>query len=377
MIVIISITALLVLLYLLYPVWLMLSSSEADKGIKTNDISGVSLILLSFNGKEYLKEKIEFLLKELAGFQNYELIIIDDCSNDGSQEILSEFEERNKIKIICKSKRMGIPHSMNIGVENAKYEYLIFCDQRQMLSNAILQHIVEPLKFSNVGAVSACISHIDKENKSSIIRKHENFLKAKESNTGNLIGVYGPFYAIKKQCYTCIPRHIILDDLYLSLKILKTKQIILREDCRITDESITVLYDYQRTTRYLRGFLQILKDKTIKSDLNARQKLMLIWHKYLRLLIPFFVFLSYLSVGFKIMNGVEYVISFCILTGIGLLSLMPLKLNNYIRLMNLVRMTILYFIGSIDVFINKVFLRRQIVTEPDIHLEVPENIIGK
>jgi glycosyltransferase involved in cell wall biosynthesis len=343
-----------------YPLWLLIiSTKKPEQEKETEVIDGVSLILLSYNGKEYLNEKIKFLIAELSCFKKFELIIIDDNSTDGSKEMLTNIRDTNDIKIICKPVQKGIPHSMNIGVKNAKYDYIIFCDQRQMLSNNLIKQIVEPLKYINVGAVSGRITHRDKNNRYSFIRKHENYIKSIESKTGSLIGVYGPFYALKKQCYAVIPDHIILDDLYLSLRILKTKQIEIREACQIIDENISTLYDYKRTKRYISGFLQILKERTLISDLNCKQIIMLLWHKYLRLLIPFFLFISYICIGINITKGTAYLVMFGILTSLAIISIFAGKFKFQFRLKTLIRINIFYFIALSDIFFTKILLHKK------------------
>jgi len=350
-------TTLIIFIYLIYPIWLGFISinnsenvieSPAEKG---NKINSVSLILLSYNGREYLKEKIGFLIKELSSFQNYELIIIDDNSNDGSKEILSCLRCTDNIKIIIKNKQQGIPDSMNIGVFIAKYNYIVFCDQRQRLSKNIIQQIIKPLKNNKIGAISGCISHHDKNNCYSFLRNFENFLKSKESYAGSLIGVYGPFYAIKKDCYSVIPDKIILDDLYLSLRILKNKQIRLIENCQIVDDNFSKLYDYKRSKRYLAGFVQILKEKNIIRDLNYKQIIMLIWHKYLRLMIPVFLLLSYIGLGIMIFKDVKYFILFIFLTVLIIISIVPFKFSYQFKLKNLIRFNVQYIIAFFDIII--------------------------
>jgi len=104
MILIFVLTAFLILLYLAYPLCLLLFySSNSSKEKEIDRINSVSLILLSYNGKKYLKDKIEFLINELSCFQNYELIIIDDNSTDGSIEILNNIKDTNNVKIIFKT----------------------------------------------------------------------------------------------------------------------------------------------------------------------------------------------------------------------------------------------------------------------------------
>lgn len=352
MITIFSITAFCIILYLIYPVWLMLfvdgkAGNKEEK--ETEPIDNVSLILLSFNGVKYLKEKTDCLRLELATFRNYELIVIDDNSTDGSIEFLKSLTENEHLTIHYNHTQKGIPYSMNLGVSLARYNYLVFCDQRQQLSENIIRKIVEPLKYANAGAVSGWISHIDKEKKYSFIRLHENILKEQESRSGNLIGVYGPLYALKKQCYIEIPEHIILDDLYLSLKVLKTKQIEIRKDCQVTDENFSNLYDYKRTRRYLSGLLQILHSDFIFCELNGKQLIMLLWHKYFRIIIPVGLFACYMSLALSVSNGRGFMLAFGVVTTIVILSVLPDRIMFRFRFKNLIRINILYFIALVDI----------------------------
>ncbi|MEN8224156.1 MAG: glycosyltransferase [Bacteroidota bacterium] len=358
MIIIYSISVLLILLYLSYPFWLMLYPDNNNEHETTfEEVNNVSLILLSYNGKEYLAEKIKFLINEMRCFNHYELIIVDDHSTDGSRELLKKINYNKHVRLILQDKHHGIPHSMNLGVELARYNNIIFCDQRQTLSENIIQKIVEPLKNKNVGAVSGCISHLNKFNACSWVRKHENYIKSLESKSGNLIGVYGPFYAIRKDSYTIIPEDIVLDDLYLSLKIIQSKQIRIIEDCQIFDDGFSTLYDYGRARRYVRGFLQILKEKDFLNKLSIRQLTMLIWHKYLRLLIPFSLFLSYFATGVMGTLHHEYLLAFIIMTVIAIVSTIP-GLKNKVRLANLISVNVFYLIAVSDISIKALLFNK-------------------
>jgi glycosyltransferase involved in cell wall biosynthesis len=361
MIILLSVTAFIILFYLAYPVWLAMNSpvKEIDDN-GNNAIDGVSLVLLSFNGSHYLKEKIDFLIMELSAFKEYELIIIDDYSEDGSREIIEEFLENKNIRLILKEQHKGIPDSMNRAVESAKHDCIVFCDQRQYLSENIIKRLVELLKMNNIGAVSACISDHDKSNYCSRIRSYENHIKCLESRTGKLIGVYGPLYAIKKSCYSVIPEYIILDDLYLSLKILSNNQVRIIKECLITDENPSILNDYQRAKRYILGFLQIVNEKGLISRLNFRQKIMLTWHKYIRLLIPVLLLTSYAGIGIMSFNEGSYLIPFMIISVFGLILLLPSKFKIHARLKNLMKINIFYFFAIFEVGFSCFILRKRI-----------------
>lgn len=359
MIIIFLITATVIIIYSLYPVYLMVfCSSKTDYEKEIKEINSVSVILLSYNGKKYLRDKIQFILNELTCFQQYELIIIDDKSTDGAGKLLNEFKHIHNIKIIQKKHQTGIANSMNLGVRYAKYDYIIFCDQRQQLSENILQQIVGPLKYKNIGAVSGCLSHIDKDNKDSFIRRHENSIKSDESKAGNLIGVYGPFYAIKKSCYAEVPDNIILDDLYLTLKILKTKRVILMKGCYMIDDNFSLLYNYTRAKRYLSGLIQLLVEKNLIGELSLKQKIMLIWHKYFRLLIPVFLFICYLIAGMKLTQGPEYLIIFALISLLCLISIFPNFFKFPTKVANLIRINILYCLAMIDIMMHKLLFHK-------------------
>jgi glycosyltransferase involved in cell wall biosynthesis len=347
------ITAAVILVYLSYPLWLRaVANGTRPAKPAAGEIDGVSLILLSYNGREYLAEKIRVLLDELKAFPNHELIIIDDHSSDGSQEVLRKFEGIPNIRLVLKEVHKGIPHTMNMAAALAGYEYLIFCDQRQEASRNILRKLVEPLGQEEIGAVSACISHIDKNGCGSLIRRYENYLKAGESHAGSLMGVYGPLYAMKKSCYSPIPESIILDDLYLSLKVMASKKISILEDCRIYDEHICTLTDYRRIQRYLSGFLQILGDRALLRHLPGRQLTMLIWHKYIRLLIPVFLCLCYFTTGILSFYHPGYIVFFALLTLVGIASLTPFFSGLKNVMIHFVRINVLYVIAMAQLILK-------------------------
>ena len=338
-----------ILLYFIYPFWVILNSKDQPEDEKENaEIKQVSLIYLSQNGADFLENKINFLLKELSVFQQYELLVIDDNSTDNSQEILNKFNKN--IRVILKSEQKGIPHSMNIGVKEAKFKYIVFCDQRQYLSNDIIKPLVAPLKNKIVGAVSACISPLDNKRNFSILRAHENFIKLYEGKSGNLIGVYGPLYAIKKECYVEIPDYIILDDLYLTMKILRSHQVWFSKECKIIEENSNILYNYQRTKRYLKGLLQLIVEKDLINQLTKTQITMLFWHKYLRLFIPVILFIGYASLGFLSIGKVEHLIVFLLITVIGIISIQSCALKLRLGLIVYMQINLLYLCAISELF---------------------------
>ena len=82
----------------------------------------ISVVLPVYNGQKYLREAIDSVIDQT--YQNWELIIVDDCSTDNSFEIIQEYASNEKrIKIIRNDENKKLPASLNIGFENASGEF--------------------------------------------------------------------------------------------------------------------------------------------------------------------------------------------------------------------------------------------------------------
>ncbi len=345
---------LLIIFSLLYPLWIY------DKGkndtITFNDnhtMDEISIIYLSYNGFQYLPQKIEQLLIEIEAFNQSEIIIIDDGSSDETPNFLKNFYHP-KVKIVLKGVQKGIPDSMNEAVKIAQFPYIVFCDQRQTISAGAIKKIVSPLQNQEIGAVSSILSAQDKKGKYSMIRIIENYIKSKESRLGKLIGVYGPLYAIKKECYHTIPDDIILDDLYVSLHILKTKKIILHQEAIIVDENCNQLYNYQRIKRYLTGLFQIITQQNLISKLPVKEKWMLLWHKYLKLLIPISLFIVNISLGVLALHDFAFLVLFIFINVLGVTSIVLSIFKLHSKYQSLLCINILYIIALLDIICQKI-----------------------
>ena len=83
----------------------------------------VSIVLPTYNGEKYIRESIDSILNQT--FTDWELIIVNDCSNDSTDSIITQYEKMDKrIRIIRNEKNQKLPRSLNIGFDNSYGEYL-------------------------------------------------------------------------------------------------------------------------------------------------------------------------------------------------------------------------------------------------------------
>ena len=86
----------------------------------------ISLIMSVYNGEDYLAEAIDSVLNQT--FRDFELIVINDCSTDSTSEILSKYEEDDRVKVFTNEVNLRLPSSLNKAITNAKGKYIARMD---------------------------------------------------------------------------------------------------------------------------------------------------------------------------------------------------------------------------------------------------------
>ena len=102
----------------------------------------VSIVLPTYNGEEYIRQSIDSIRNQT--FEDWELIIVNDYSTDGTSLIIREYEKKDsRIIVIENSENKKLPASLNIGFRSATGKYFTWTsDDNRYLPNA-LQCMVE------------------------------------------------------------------------------------------------------------------------------------------------------------------------------------------------------------------------------------------
>lgn len=90
----------------------------------------ISMIVPVYNAQESLDSAINSIINQTIGFENIELILVDDNSNDKSQEIIRKYaNEHDNIIGVFLSENSGLPGKpRSTGIKYAKAQYLMFLD---------------------------------------------------------------------------------------------------------------------------------------------------------------------------------------------------------------------------------------------------------
>ena len=101
----------------------------------------ISICIPVYNGKQYIDKCIDSCLAQT--YQNFELIICDDCSTDGTVDyIKSKFNGNEKIKLFQNSKNLGLVGNWNETLSHANGEYIKWLFQDDWIEQNALEEFV-------------------------------------------------------------------------------------------------------------------------------------------------------------------------------------------------------------------------------------------
>lgn len=101
----------------------------------------ISLIVPVYNCRKYLPECIESILGQT--FSDFELLLIDDGSRDGSSEICDAFQERDPRIRVFHTPNRGVSAARNTGLDHAQGEFIVFVDSDDRIAPEHLQQFAD------------------------------------------------------------------------------------------------------------------------------------------------------------------------------------------------------------------------------------------
>lgn len=107
-----------------------------------------SIIMPVYNAEAYLLNAVESVLAQ--SFVDFELILVDDCSNDKSLSICQNYAIKdNRVLLLTSNKNSGASVARNRGLDCAKGRYCGFVDADDYIDRRLLETVYEALSVSN------------------------------------------------------------------------------------------------------------------------------------------------------------------------------------------------------------------------------------
>ena len=107
----------------------------------------VSIIMPSYNTEKYIRDSIESVLAQT--YSNWELIIVDDCSTDNTEEIVKPFLCDGRIRFFKNAKNSGAAISRNFALREARGKWIAFLDSDDIWVPEKLEKQIKFMKDNN------------------------------------------------------------------------------------------------------------------------------------------------------------------------------------------------------------------------------------
>ncbi len=99
----------------------------------------LTLAICIYNAEKYIKETLESVMAQTM--QDFHLLIVNDCSTDGSVTVVEKFfsEHPRQYEIITLEKNGGIANARNFAISHATTKYFLFVDSDDLLEPALVE----------------------------------------------------------------------------------------------------------------------------------------------------------------------------------------------------------------------------------------------
>lgn len=118
----------------------------------------ISVIIPIYNGEKYIKSLIEMLEKQT--YQDFEVVLVDDGSTDGSVNLVKDMIKDNSRYRFYSNRNNGVSWARNFGIEKAKGDYIIFMDCDDYIDEDYLEKLSSYCCI-DIGAVFCNVDIVD------------------------------------------------------------------------------------------------------------------------------------------------------------------------------------------------------------------------
>lgn len=287
--------------YIFFPLFLKVFANKKEINTHTfnqEELPQISILLAAFNEEVVIAEKIESIFNTTYPLDKIELLIGSDASSDKTEEIVNSYINTfSQIKLIRFKGRTGKPSIVNELQKTASGDILILTDANVFFEKNTLFELTKHYKNTEIGLVGGNILNqktktdgISKQEKKYLDR--ENMIKYNQGVIwGAMMGAFGGLYSIRKSLYVDVPAGFIVDDFFITMKVLIKKKKAINELKAIAYEDISNLpsEEFRRKVRIGTGnFQNLFHFKTLLFS-GKGVGFNFLSHKILRWKGPFFI----------------------------------------------------------------------------------------
>jgi cellulose synthase/poly-beta-1,6-N-acetylglucosamine synthase-like glycosyltransferase len=299
--------------YLIYPGLVYLISKRFNRPwMRGDNFPRVTLIISVYNEEKAIEGKIRNALS--LGYPKglLEVIVVSDGSSDRTNEIVSGFKD-SRLALRVFPERLGKTVCLNRVVPEARGDIILFTDANSIFPWSILSKLVKNFADKDVGLVTGWTKYTaggTEEETSGIYSRLEMKTKYWESLICSCVGADGAIFGIRKNLYRVLDDQDINDFVIPLHVISQGKRVVLDPDVYCLEEpSRGDREEYRRQVRITNRTLRAIRRNLIfLNPFSFRSfTFLLLSHKLLRFLVPFFLAGSFVTNLFLLKKSLFYV----------------------------------------------------------------------
>ncbi len=275
-------------------------------------LPAVSVIVSVYNEEDVILRRLNNLLYLDYPSDKIEILVASDGSTDRTNEIIRSFSD-SRLRFKENASRSGKMAVLNDLVSQANNDIIVFADARQVFAATAIRELVANFADPDVGCVSGELVFLDEGGPTArgvgLYWRYEKFIRKQESALSSMLGATGAIYAIRKALFHPIPENIILDDVFVPLKIIqKGYRAIFDVSAKAFDRAAdNPKEEFIRKVRTLAGNYQILcMEPCMLNPFKSPIAIQLFSHKFLRLVVPFMMVIAFLLNLFLAMDNLFF-----------------------------------------------------------------------
>jgi len=283
----------------------------------------VSVVIAARDEEGRIGGRIENLIAQDYPRELVEIIVVSDGSTDGTAAQARAFADRGVI-VLETAEHVGKAGALNLGVERASAEIVVFADARQRFSPNAIAELVSMFNDERVGAVSGELiieapasadpsgyGGGDVHEGVGLYWEYEKLIRRSESAISSVVGATGSIYAIRRRLFEPLAPQTLLDDFIIPMRIvLAGYRVLFMRKARAYDlASSSANKEFARKVRTLAGNFQavVLEPRLIHPGRNP-VFFQFVSHKLARLAVPYFCVAALVSSA--LVPGVFYAVLF-------------------------------------------------------------------
>lgn len=285
-----------------YPLAIYLLARWRSRKVAKSAIRpSVSVVIACLNEEQTIAARIENLLESDYPEALLEIIVVSDGSTDDTVARVGDCG-KEQVRAFHYREQKGKPTALNLGIENAAGEIVVFADARQSFEAGVIKELVANFADPQVGAVTG--AYLMSDNQGSAVGegvglywKYEELIRKSEARVGSVIGATGAIYAIRRALWQPLPPETILDDVYTPMRIaLQGYRVVFEEKALAHDVMAkSASREFSRKVRTLMGNYQLCQLMPRLLLPISGLLLQFFSHKLMRLVAPIFMLLLLLT----------------------------------------------------------------------------------